>query len=186
MTGVDAFGQHNRSLKRCQHLQFKVRNRAGSEIRIIPWFPELRAYLDECFDQGPGGTKLVVTPYRSPSVNLRTRLSKMVQRGVRNRDRHHSAVCGHAPRPSSTMTNHRTWHRRGSATGHTSPGKMTRRSPTIISKWPHLRPAQPAAHLARTGNAERKSSRHGTEGNKESPGFANSGDSDVLNAQGRW
>ena len=58
----------------------KTEHHAGGESRVIPLFPELRPYLEECFDLAEPGTEYVITRYRNTNANLRTQLLRIIQR----------------------------------------------------------------------------------------------------------
>ena len=58
----------------------KTEHHAGGESRVIPLFPELRPYLEECFDLAEPGTEHVITRYRDTNANLRTQLLRIIQR----------------------------------------------------------------------------------------------------------
>ena len=47
---------------------------------MIPLFPELRPFLEECFDLAEPGTEYVITRYRDTKANLRTQLLRIIQR----------------------------------------------------------------------------------------------------------
>src|SRR5262245_46383155 len=48
--------------------------------RWIPIFPELRPYLEECFELAEEGTVHVITRYRDSNANLRTTFTKIIRR----------------------------------------------------------------------------------------------------------
>jgi integrase len=48
--------------------------------RWIPIFPELRPYLEECFELAEEGAVHVITRYRHSNANLRTTFSKVIRR----------------------------------------------------------------------------------------------------------
>jgi len=52
----------------------------GHAERIIPLFPELRQALEELWNITPEGTVYVINRYRSPAVNLRTQLQRIIRR----------------------------------------------------------------------------------------------------------
>ena len=56
----------------------KTEHHAGGESRVIPLFPELRPYLEECFDLAEPGTEFVITRYRDKNANLRTQLLRII------------------------------------------------------------------------------------------------------------
>jgi integrase len=59
--------------------RFRVDSSKTGE-RWVPIFPELRPYLDECFDQARDGAVHVVTRYRDTNSNLRTTFTKIIKR----------------------------------------------------------------------------------------------------------
>ncbi|MSR56050.1 MAG: site-specific integrase [Planctomycetaceae bacterium] len=58
----------------------KTEHIPGHESRIVPLFPELRPYLEAAFDEAEPGTEFVITLRRDANTNLRTRLTKIIQR----------------------------------------------------------------------------------------------------------
>jgi len=58
----------------------KTEHHPGGESRLVPIFPELRPYLEECFDLAEPGTEYVITRYRNVSANLRTPLLRIIKR----------------------------------------------------------------------------------------------------------
>src|SRR5262249_18191974 len=48
--------------------------------RSIPIFPELRPYLEECFELAEEGAVHVITRYRDTNANLRTTFTKIIRR----------------------------------------------------------------------------------------------------------
>ena len=48
--------------------------------RWIPIFPELRPYLEECFDKALEGAVFVITRYRDKSSNLRTSFKRIIRK----------------------------------------------------------------------------------------------------------
>jgi hypothetical protein len=58
----------------------KTEHHADGGIRHIPLFPEIRPYLQDCFDQAELGTVYAITRYRNPSANLHTQLTKIIKR----------------------------------------------------------------------------------------------------------
>ena len=58
----------------------KTAHHADAGIRHIPLFPEIHPYLQDCFEQAETGAVFAITRYRSPRVNLRTQLTKIIQR----------------------------------------------------------------------------------------------------------
>ena len=43
-------------------------------------FPELRPYLEDCFEMAEPGTEFVITRYRDANANLQTQLLRIIQR----------------------------------------------------------------------------------------------------------
>ena len=74
--GRDVDWEHDRITVRSP----KTDHHAGGESRIIPMFPELRAYLEECFDLAEPGSEFVITRYRDTNANLRTQLLRFIRR----------------------------------------------------------------------------------------------------------
>ena len=59
----------------------KTEHYAGGESRVIPIFPELRPYLQDCYDVAElGGSEFVITRYRDANQNLRTQLLRIMRR----------------------------------------------------------------------------------------------------------
>ncbi len=58
----------------------KTAHHAGGESRVIPLFPELRAVLDELWEQPSRGTVHVITRYRNAGQNLRTQFERIIKR----------------------------------------------------------------------------------------------------------
>jgi len=58
----------------------KTEHFEGGESRQIPIFPELRAHLEEVWEQAEPGTDWVITRYRSTEANLRTQLHRIIRR----------------------------------------------------------------------------------------------------------
>ena len=50
----------------------KTEHHAGKEGRIVPIFPQLKPYLEECFEQANAGDEYVIMKHRVKSNNLRT------------------------------------------------------------------------------------------------------------------
>jgi integrase len=48
--------------------------------RWVPIFPELRLYLEECFDMAEAGAVHVISRYRDSNTNLRTTFTKIIRR----------------------------------------------------------------------------------------------------------
>ncbi|WP_298862214.1 site-specific integrase [uncultured Gimesia sp.] len=63
----------------------KTERYAGKEGRIVPIFPELRPYLEECFDQAEDGAEFVIEKHRIRSENLRTTFHKIIKRAGLNK-----------------------------------------------------------------------------------------------------
>ncbi len=58
----------------------KTEHHPGGESRMVPIFPELRPFLEECWEIAEPGTEFVITRYRSKKQNLRTHLMRIVKR----------------------------------------------------------------------------------------------------------
>jgi|HubBroStandDraft_6_1064221.scaffolds.fasta_scaffold37911_3 integrase len=58
----------------------KTAHHPGGDARWVPIFPELRPYLDECWEQAEEKAEFVITQYRDATQNLRTQLEKIIQR----------------------------------------------------------------------------------------------------------
>jgi len=58
----------------------KTEHHPGGESRMVPIFPELKPFLDECFELAESGTEYVITRYRDKNVNLRTQLQRIIRR----------------------------------------------------------------------------------------------------------
>ncbi len=58
----------------------KTEHHPGGEFRILPIFPELRPYLEDCRDCAEPGTEYVITRYRDTNANLRTQLLRIIKR----------------------------------------------------------------------------------------------------------
>ena len=58
----------------------KTEHHTGGESRIVPLFPELRPFLEECFELAEPGTEFVITRYRDTNANLRTNLLRIIKR----------------------------------------------------------------------------------------------------------
>ena len=52
----------------------------GHETRVVPLFPELKAYLQEGWEAAEEGAEFVITRYRTDSQNLRTTFLKIIKR----------------------------------------------------------------------------------------------------------
>lgn len=52
----------------------------GKGSRMIPLFPELRPFLNECFELAEPGAQYVITRYRRANSNLRTQLLRIIKR----------------------------------------------------------------------------------------------------------
>lgn len=52
----------------------------GKGSRFVPIFPELKPYLDDAFSLAAPGARYIISRYRSGRQNLRTQLTKIVQR----------------------------------------------------------------------------------------------------------
>jgi hypothetical protein len=61
--------------------QPKLEHLEGRATRLVPIFPELRPFLEQCFDEAEPGALHVITRYRGDSaVNLRTQLERILCR----------------------------------------------------------------------------------------------------------
>jgi integrase len=49
-------------------------------IRVVPIFPQLRPYLQDCFDLAEPGAMDVITRYRDNTSNLRTQLGRIIKK----------------------------------------------------------------------------------------------------------
>lgn len=58
----------------------KTEHHPGKATRIIPLFPELAPYIDECFELAKEKAKYVITRYRSSKQNLRSTFEKIQKR----------------------------------------------------------------------------------------------------------
>ena len=58
----------------------KTEHHPNGTTRIVPLFPELRGLLRDAFEIAEGGVVFVLSSYRSPSKNFRTRLLKISKR----------------------------------------------------------------------------------------------------------
>lgn len=58
----------------------KTERYAGKAVRIVPIFPQLYPHLRDAFEAAPAGAVHVITRYRDPNANLRTRLSRTILR----------------------------------------------------------------------------------------------------------
>jgi integrase len=58
----------------------KTEHHPGRDFRMVPMFPELLPYLEECFELAEPGEEFVITRYRDTNVNLRTRFLKIIRR----------------------------------------------------------------------------------------------------------
>ncbi|MCA9116156.1 MAG: tyrosine-type recombinase/integrase [Planctomycetaceae bacterium] len=58
----------------------KTEHHAGGESRVMPLFPELRPYLEDCFELAEPGSEFCITRYRSANANLRTQLLRIIRR----------------------------------------------------------------------------------------------------------
>ncbi len=62
----------------------KTERYAGKEGRIVPIFPELRSYLEQCFELAEDGAEHVIEKHRIRSENLRTTFLKIIKRAGLN------------------------------------------------------------------------------------------------------
>lgn len=58
----------------------KTEHHPEGAIRVIPIFPELRPYLEDCQALAPDGAVHVITRYRDANANLRTQLLRIIKR----------------------------------------------------------------------------------------------------------
>ncbi|HEX4128506.1 MAG TPA: site-specific integrase [Pirellulales bacterium] len=58
----------------------KTEHHEGRGSRLIPIFPELLPHLEEAFEQAAAGTEYVITRYRGHKANLRTQLTRIIQK----------------------------------------------------------------------------------------------------------
>jgi hypothetical protein len=58
----------------------KTEHHPGRDRRAVPLFPELLPYLRDGFEQAPEGSEYVISCYRKPNTNLRTRLMRIIER----------------------------------------------------------------------------------------------------------
>ena len=58
----------------------KTAHHAGKETRIIPLFPELAPYLNDCWELNGDKSEYVITRYRDAKQNLRTTFIKILKR----------------------------------------------------------------------------------------------------------
>ena len=58
----------------------KTEHHDDGGIRTVPMFPELKPLFQDAFDEAKDGDVYCITRYRSGSVNLRTRLEKIIRR----------------------------------------------------------------------------------------------------------
>ena len=68
--------EHNRITIRSP----KTEHHPGKVSRTIPIFPELRPHLEAAFDEAAEGSVHVITRYRNTNANLRTHLSRIIER----------------------------------------------------------------------------------------------------------
>lgn len=58
----------------------KTEHHAGKVSRTVPIFPEIRPHLEAAFAQAAEGSIYVIGRYRSTNVNLRTQLTRTIER----------------------------------------------------------------------------------------------------------
>jgi integrase len=58
----------------------KTERHEGGESRVIPIFPELRPYLEAAWESAAEGSEYVISRRRSASTNLRTQLTRIIER----------------------------------------------------------------------------------------------------------
>ena len=56
----------------------KTEHHQGKGSRVIPIFPELRAHLEQVWDEAKPGSEYVITRYRAKNSNLRTQLERII------------------------------------------------------------------------------------------------------------
>jgi hypothetical protein len=61
----------------------KTEGHEGHGGRWVPLFPELRPYFEAAFEEAPEGAVYVISSYRDPAKNLRTRMVKIIKRAGR-------------------------------------------------------------------------------------------------------
>lgn len=60
----------------------KTEHHEGKGSRLVPIFLELRAYLEQVWDEAELGTNDVITRYRDTNANLRTQLQRIIRKAV--------------------------------------------------------------------------------------------------------
>ena len=58
----------------------KTEHHDGKRYRWIPLFPELRPYIEECWEAAEPGQEYFITRYRAGNTNLRTQMIKIIRR----------------------------------------------------------------------------------------------------------
>jgi hypothetical protein len=58
----------------------KTEHHVGGESRVAPLFPELRPFLEDCFEQAEDGAEFVITRYREATQNLGTQGKRIVRK----------------------------------------------------------------------------------------------------------
>ena len=58
----------------------KTEHHAGSGIRIVPMFPELKPLFQEAFDLAKDGAVYCIEQHRATEINLRTHLARIIKR----------------------------------------------------------------------------------------------------------
>lgn len=58
----------------------KTEHHESKGIRVVPIFPELLPFLQDCFDHAADGAEFVITRYRDTNQNLRTQLNRIIKR----------------------------------------------------------------------------------------------------------
>lgn len=58
----------------------KTEAHEGHEGRWVPIFPELRPFLEKAFERAPDGAVHVISQYRDPTKNFRTRMFRIIKR----------------------------------------------------------------------------------------------------------
>ncbi|NLE29402.1 MAG: tyrosine-type recombinase/integrase [Phycisphaerae bacterium] len=58
----------------------KTEHHTGGGVRVVPIFPELLPYLEDCFKLAKPGTEYVITRYRDTRQNLRTTFIRIIEK----------------------------------------------------------------------------------------------------------
>jgi len=80
----------------------KTEHHKGKAKRMIPLFPQLRPFIEECWDAAEPGQEYFITRYRSADQNLRTQLIKIIKRAglVPSPGQSCGTTCGRRGRPN--------------------------------------------------------------------------------------